>query len=280
MKKVTIKKEKVWVFTEDELRENLNLAKEEIDLILNYQRKFPELLQEGVEGFIISGDQLWEELGKPQGEYSKWFKRKIKPLFTENKDYVRLDKIVGTIKNNVEKKVERHNLTVETAKHICLSSGSDANSKSETKNIGNLVRNYFILAEKTLRNYKDWNIVRGQEKTNWNEMRNYIKDWCKNNKLDSSNNIFYIREANMINEALLNRKACEIRFDIKAKDIITRDHLNIQINQAINFLQSLNIGLLIANIPFEQRKSIIEQTCFTKYSKLKNEFESFVKKAS
>ena len=51
MKTVTINKIKVRIFEEKELREKLNMKEEDIEIVLEYQRTFPELLQEGVDGF-------------------------------------------------------------------------------------------------------------------------------------------------------------------------------------------------------------------------------------
>ena len=149
MKTKTINKVKVRIFEEDELVEKLGLSKEECDLIIQYQIKFPELLQDNVGEFVIDGDKLWNQLNKPQGEYGKWFKRKIQPLFLENVDYISVDKLVG-IKN---KKVTTQMLTLETAKQISLGTGVDNNSKKEVKAIGRLIRDYFILMEKNTRDF-------------------------------------------------------------------------------------------------------------------------------
>ena len=76
----------------------MNRTEEEWELVDQYQKTFPQLLLKDINDFIIDAEQLWNELGKPQGEYSKWFKRKIQPLFKLEKDYSRYDKLVGTIK--------------------------------------------------------------------------------------------------------------------------------------------------------------------------------------
>jgi phage anti-repressor protein len=268
MKKVTINKVKVDVFEEDELKEKLELNKEQVDLILKYQRKFPELLQ-NKQGFCINGENLWEQLGKPQGEYGKWFERKIKSLFVENTDYLRFAKLVGTIKNNNGKEVSRHMLTVETAKHIALTSGADKNSSEEIRGIGRIVRNYFILMEETLRNYEKWESVREPEKQGFNEMKRHIHDWCIRRGCDPTIELFYSREADMLNENLIGKKARDIKGYIGYDDIITRNHLTTEVNQALYELQIFNINLLDANMSFEERSRLIKMTCDNRYSHLK-----------
>ena len=58
MKTVTINKIKVRIFEEKELREKLNMKEEDIEIVLEYQRTFPELLQEGVDGFVIDTKKI------------------------------------------------------------------------------------------------------------------------------------------------------------------------------------------------------------------------------
>ena len=268
MKMVTINKIKVRVFEEDDLIQKLGLAKEKAELVLEYQRKFPELLQENNGDFIIDAENLWNQLNKPQGEYAKWFKRKIKPLFLENVDFTRYDKLVGTIKNGNGKKVERHILNVEMAKQISLMSGSDKNSSKDVRDTGRFVRDYFITMEDALRDYETWTSIREPEKDGWNIMRQYIKEWCIRNNYDETLNKFYIREANMININLTGKSANEIKTYIGFKDTITRDHLDSETNKAISELQNINISLLLADLDFKTRSSIIKTTCENKYSDL------------
>ena len=56
MKTIQRNKQKFKVFTEDELKEKLGMKQEDIQVVLEYQDKFPELLQEK-EGFCIDGEK-------------------------------------------------------------------------------------------------------------------------------------------------------------------------------------------------------------------------------
>lgn len=265
MKTVTINKTKVKIFDEKEdLVERLGLSEKEITLVMEYQRKFPELLQDNKEDFIIDGENLWNQLNNPQGEYSKWFSRKIEPMFEENKDFISVDKLVG--KKN--KAVIRHILTIDTAKQVSLMSGSDKKSSDKVRDTGKLIRDYFILMETTLRDYEKWETNRGLSKDGWNEMKPQIKLWCERNGYDSTLDIFYMREANMINKALTGFTASELNAYIGSKDNITRNHLSSELNKSIEILESTNTNLLISDLDFEFRKGVIEKVCKNKYSEL------------
>ena len=57
MKVIQRNKIKFKVFTEEELKEKLGMREEDIKVVLEYQDKFPELLQ-NKEGFCIDGEKL------------------------------------------------------------------------------------------------------------------------------------------------------------------------------------------------------------------------------
>lgn len=249
-----------------------NRTEEEWNLIDQYQNTFPQLLLKDVEGFVIDAEQLWNELSKPQGEYSKWFKRKIQPLFKLDKDYSRYDKLVGTMKNGNKKKVERHLLTLRVATHIAMSTGSDKNSNKETRKKGELVRDYFILIEQILKEYEDWTKERNPEKEGYKEMKVAIHDWCIRKGFDYLNDYFYIREANMLNVALTGQKAIDLRALKGVKDSKTRDNLDVEINKALADLQNNNMMLLANDMDFEIRQQFLENYCNRKYKYIKERF--------
>ncbi|QEK12592.1 hypothetical protein FQB35_09780 [Crassaminicella thermophila] len=47
---------KVKVFEKKELIEKLGFTEEDAKLVMKYQKTFPELLQDGVEGFVIDAE--------------------------------------------------------------------------------------------------------------------------------------------------------------------------------------------------------------------------------
>ena len=242
------------LFEKLDILNKFNRTEEEWELVDQYQKTFPQLLLKDINDFIIDAEQLWNELGKPQGEYSKWFKRKIQPLFKLEKDYSRYDKLVGTIKNGNKKKVERHFLTLRVATHIAMSTGSDKNSSENIRVKGELVRDYFILIEQILKEYEDWTKERNPEKEGYKEMKVAIHDWCIRNGFDYLNEAFYSREGNMLNMVLTGQKAIDLRFIKNVKDNQTRDNLDIEVNKALADLQNNNIMLLANNMDFNVRQ--------------------------
>lgn len=268
MKTVTINKTKVKIFEEDDLINKLNMSFEDSNLVLEYQRRFPELLQDGVVGFVISSKLLHEQLLVGR-DYSTWIKSRISKYgFIENIDFVIKSSIHlnGGIKNGKggDRKSKDYYLTLDMAKQLCM---------IEKNEIGLLTRRYFISMENTLRNYEKWSMTREPEKKNWNYMISCLEQWCKNQSFDYADKVFRTREANMINESLTGRTALELKLHIGYKDKLTREHLNCEINKAIDELQLINSSLLLANMDFETRKSIIKSTCDSKYKHLHKDYK-------
>jgi phage anti-repressor protein len=265
MKTIQINKVKVRIFEENELREKLGINKDNIDLILEYQREFPELLQDDIEGFIIDARKLHNKL-KLQKDFSDWFKTQIKNLeLEEEKSYTTLKGNCTTMrpKANIE-----YYLTLDCAKDICMTIGSSNRTNKETKEISKMVRNYFKVMEKTLRDYEKWNTVRIPERKNANIMRSKIAEWCVKNKYDV-NDGSYSREFNMINIAVTGKTALGIKLKLGYSDKQTREHLETKKNEIIDKMQEINITLLELNMSFEDRTKFIEDKCSNEYNDLK-----------
>jgi phage anti-repressor protein len=286
MKRVSINKVKVNIFEPEELIEKLGLSQKETNLILAYQREFPELLQDDVEGFVIDGEKLCNQLGVKE-DFTKWLLAKTrldskgnikwqgkleKYKCAENVDYVTewdspdarfskddIDNMAPQQRSAYKIKT-KISLTLECAKKIAMRQNNDK---------GDLVVDYFILMEKTLRNYESWIGTRKPEKSEWNNMAEELKIWCSNRGYDMDLfGSFRSREANMINKSILNLTASEIKNHIGYRDNITRNHLEERVNSAILEMELLNTRLLIADMDFEERKRIIESNCKRKYSEL------------
>lgn len=278
MKIVQINKVKVSIFQEQELKEKLGMCEKDIELVTTYQRTFPELLQDE-NGFCIDGETLCEQLGV-RDDFNNWLLREtkgkegklIKYKCIENTDFIcdwenpnakftKEDiKNMSPQQRSANKIKNKIKLTLECAKKIAM---------RQNNNKGDMVCNYFILMEKTLRNYEKWVAIRNPEKQNANAMKSHIAKWCDKNGFDKSLETFYTREFNLLNESLTGFNAQGIKNYLKYKDIQTREHLDCSINSALDFLQKLNISLLDANMSFEERTRIIKITCDTQYSDLK-----------
>lgn len=261
MKTVQINKVKVRIFEENELREKLGMSEENIKLVSTYQRTFPELLQDDAEGFVINTRTLWEKLNEG-AEYATWFKRRSSKLnLVEDVDYSSIDTTVKREKGGTTLK-EKY-VTLEVAKDIAFLSGTD---------IGKEVRDYFKLMEKTLRDYEKWCEVREPEKKNANKLKSELKKWGLKNFANCDENGLYAREFNMINKNLTGFTALEIKSQIGYIDKQTREHLTIEVNKTIDFLQEFDINLLTCGMDFDTRDKMIKQICEINYKNIKELF--------
>lgn len=267
MRTVKIKGLKVKVFEGRELKEKLNFTDDEAKLIMKYQKQFPELLQEEneVEGFVIEGRFLWEQLDKPYVYYADWMKKKVlKQKWTEKRDYITSSKKFE-VANKGYKTLDAHYFTIEMAKHVAMMENTEK---------GRLVRIYFILMEKALRKMDEYILVREPEKLGYKELCKQLNNnYRSTHEGKEPNKFIYSNEADMINVILLGKKAKKIRGILGYKDNVTREHLNIEVNKALYELQMLDSSLIIANIDYQQRKAIVESTCKVKFNNLELEID-------
>lgn len=267
------------VFERSDIVNKFNKTEKEWELIDKYQKTFPQLLINDTDDFVIDGEILCKELGV-KDNFNTWLLgetrrdskgrlksqgKLIKYKCQENKDYIIKNLALGN------PKVKKHGgnnkiiitLTLKTAKKIAMRQNNDN---------GDLVCDYFILIEKILKEYETWTLIREPEKQGFNKMKKYISEWCKKRGYDSSNNYFYIREANLLNESLTGLRAIDIRIKKQVEDNQTRNNLDYTVNNILATLQEINISLLIADMDFDKRKEIIKNTCNSQYSHIKELF--------
>ncbi|MBZ9693412.1 MULTISPECIES: antA/AntB antirepressor family protein [unclassified Clostridium] len=266
MKTIQRNKIKFKIFEEDELKYQLKMREEDMVIVLNYQDKFPELMIENGDGFCIDARLLHKNLvenskdNKTGDRFSQWIKRRInKYSFKENEDYITFHNFVNRENTNLKSKTNEYKLTLEMAKQLAM---------IENNKLGLLCRKYFILMEKTLKNYEEWSKIREPEKEQAKVMKKSIQDWCNRNQYDSTLEIFYTREFNMLNESLTGELASGLRIINECKDNSTRNHLDKDTNDALLKLQEFNIQLLNADMSFEERTKLIKNLCRNKYSNL------------
>lgn len=265
MKTKIIKGIKYDMFERDDIINKLNRSEKDWELVDKYQTTFPELTKNS-EGFCISTKELHKQLSVGR-DFSTWIKgRMTKYNFIENEDFVVRSLIHqnGGIKNKGgDRKSVDYLVSIDMAKQLCM---------IENNELGNIVRKYFIIMEKSLRDYLVWINVREPEKKNWNYMIECLKVWSKNKipDFDETNDLKFIRirEANMLNVCLTGMTASELQKYKDMKDDITRDHLDKDINSAMDSLQTINSSLLLGNLDFESRKQIIKTTCENKFKEL------------
>ena len=272
--------------TKKELIERLGATEEEAKIVVQYEGLFPELLDEE-EGFKINSETLWEKLNKPQGNYRNFKERKIADRFTEDIDYevkwTKDNKIISTDKNvrglNVDNIKQMNGagykqvmyLTMDCAKNIAMMTNND---------IGKLVRKNFIICERLLRKNIDWINVRLPQKESYKQMSEEIdKQFQQLHNGKHPQNFIYSNEANMINKELLGKAAKDINeFFNSENNGLTRNHLTIEMNQAIHDLQIMNMGFIMSGLVYEQRKQFIRKIVDNKYDYLRNKLNEEYKK--
>ena len=264
MKTIQRNKIKFKVFTEEELKEKLGMKQEDIQVVLEYQDKFPELLQEK-EGFCIDAEKLHRQLGLKKA-FTTWIKqytdKNNKYNFSIDKDFSfsLQGKVQKEGNREIKRQIKIYTLTIDVAKHICLLTGTKE---------AEMIRKYFIIIEKTLRNYEEWDKVRNPQRENANKLKSELKSWAIKNFMDYDSNGIYSREFNMLNVSLTGKTALEIKSYIGFKDKQTREHLEIEINKALDFIQTFDINLIKLNKSFEDRQEMIKQICDITYPNLK-----------
>lgn len=241
------------------------MSEEETSLVMEYQRSFPELLQDS-EGFCIDGRKLYKNLGynESQENFTRWIKKHIERLgLIEGINYKSLMTDCTTMR---PKGLSNYTLTIEDTKQICMVVGCMSKVNKETKMLSSICRKYFILIEKTLRKHKEWLCTRTEEKSNYNEMEKSIQDWCIRKGYDEKDRAFYTREINSINTFLTGYNAQGLRNVHGCDNNITRDFLDTETNSVLNSLQQYNIDLLDSDMGFEERMKLIKKKCENKYS--------------
>ena len=264
MKVIQRNKIKFKVFTEEELKEKLGMREEDIQVVLEYQDKFPELLQEK-EGFCIDAEKLHKQLGLKKA-FTTWIKQytdknnKYNFLIDKDFSFSLQGKVQKEGNREIKRQVKIYTLTIDIAKHICLLTGTKE---------AEMIRKYFIIIEKTLRNYEEWDKVRNPQRENANKLKSELKLWAIRNHFDADYNGLYSREFNLLNVCLTGLTALEIKSYIGFTDKQTREHLEIEINKALDFIQTFDINLIKLNKSFEDRSEMIKQICDITYPNLK-----------
>lgn len=263
MKKVKINGVSVKVFEKKDLKK-LQLNNEQVKLIMQYQKQFPELLQD-VEGFVIDSRNLWTQLDEPYGQFNKWADNKIiKKGFINDVDYISMDKIVQ--RENGGNKSKEYTLTVDCAKNVCMMENTEA---------GRIVREYFILIEKVMKDWIEWMGEREPQKEGYNLLSATLHSTYK---LTHENNEpkthVYSIEANMLDKALFGRNSKQMKtyLGIESDDAL-REHLGVEANKALRFLQDYDRELIMALDDYKERKRRIELTCKTRFAYLSTRVE-------
>lgn len=252
-------------FTISFLKNNLGMNEVDTELVMEAQRKFPSIMIEDREGLCVNARTLWQELGKPHGEFNKWIERKLlNQNYRENKDFSKSDRFVEV--GNLKRPQVDYALTLNCAKKIAM---------RENTVYGDLICDYFIKLEKAIKDGIEWEKLRFPQKQGYKEMckiidANYLET---HPDIKKAPNYVYSNEANMINKALLGYSAKKLKtiLEVEQKDA-TRDNLQLECNKALLELQILNGSLILNKMDYKARKVMVENTCKIRFSDLRNRF--------
>lgn len=219
-------------FSRKEL-ERLNCSEEEVDLVLKYQKKLPILVGNNtLEKFSVDARLLWEQLDKPQGDFSHWVKRKIVDKiikgtkvksFVESIDFISFDKTVEAENTNITTK--EYSLTIDCAKNVSMMENTES---------GSLCRTYFILIEDIVVRNKEWLAVRDPEKEEYKKMSAEVDAWCLRIWHHHASRSEYAVEADMLNTIVTGKTSQQLKseYGVASNDLI-RDYLKKEHNEEL-----------------------------------------------
>lgn len=233
-------------FTKKQL-ERIGCSNEDIELVLDYQKKLPVLINnDGVEKFCVNARELHEEF-KLKRKYSDWIRKNAIECeeYEEGKDYV-----ISPAGDCI--------LTVDLAKEIAMFTGRNSQASYEVKQMSRMVRRYFILMEKIVKDNIDWEETRYYERTHYRPMCEALSNFIQRNTGRSGDGYDFALEANRLNIIATGNRAQSLKnyFGIQTNEL-TRDSLEKEYNEKISFLQDQNILLLGMNMPIQDRLKML-----------------------
>jgi phage anti-repressor protein len=256
-------------FTRKELK-RLDCTEDEIELILTYQKKLPILNEyDSINELPINARFLWEQLGKPQGDFSHWVNRKIIgktvkgtkcKMFSENIDFISFDKTVEA--ENTIITTKEYSLSIDCAKNVSMMENTES---------GILVREYFILMEKTVAKNKEWLAIRDPEKVEYKKMSAEVDAWCYRIWHHNASRSEYAVEADMLNTITSGKTSQQLKlqYGVASNDLI-RDYLKVEHNEELLFLEQQNQVLLLMDMGFTERKNMLTKMYEVKFKNTVN----------
>ena len=264
-------------FTKRQLLDQCGFTAEEAQMILDYQKKLPILVEnDNMNEFCINARDLHKEL-KVKTQFSKWIKSNLKTGDAiENTDYK-----IGLFKGNISVSFEEYGsftpqklsslgisteyfLTIEMSKEIAMYTGTALHASNELKATSKMVRRYFILMEKAVKKNIEWELIRHPLREGYKAMQKALNGYMNRMIQKDADDWDYRIEADALNIIATGFPAKEIRLFVGCKDNVTRDSLTATYNEYLMKLQEWNILFLGMNLNRYER-----------YLKLKESFDIF-----
>lgn len=244
-------------FTRRQLVEQCGFTSEETQIILDYQKELPILLEDN-DTWINSKD-LWRQLCV-KDKYSDWIKTQIKTFeLVEDISYITTS-VQTEIANNGRKSITEYYIKIETAKSIAIIIGyKGGNVSSELKRKSRLAHKYFILMEEAVKRNLTWELIRNPLREGYKAMQKALDEYMLRMIQRNADKWDYCIEADALNIIATGFKAQEIRNYVGCKDNVTRDSLTTTYNEYLLKLQELNVIYLgMAMNRYERYKMLKE----------------------
>ena len=242
-------------FKKNEL-ERLCCTKEEIELVLEYQKRFPVILdnENNMEKFCIDARELYKGIiqSDDMSNFSRWMKRALNNYrFAENVDFSMI-RPIGLIKHFGEggdAKSVNYTLSLDMAKQLAMVDKRDS---------GFSARRYFILMEDIVKRNKEWLEVRFPERKEYKDMCTKLSEYIERTFKREADKYDFAREANIINTIATGASAQSIRNYLGVMDNdLTRDSLEKEYNERLAFLQKQNMIYLGMNFSIYDRVQML-----------------------
>lgn len=177
-------------------------------------------------------------------QFTDWIKDQIHILqLKRGRDYAVL--LPEELNRSGGRPTEEYVVSLDVSKHIAMMSQTD---------MGYKIREYFILAEKTLKQLLDWEENRARTKLTFPKMSTALKE-SREDQGKETEFYHYSTEADLLNRIILGMtsKQYKLLHNLNSDEAL-RDRLNEMELRAFEDLQQFNVCLLSIQTPFEQRK--------------------------
>jgi phage anti-repressor protein len=243
-------------FSKKEL-ERIGCTEEEIELVMEYQRKLPFPNND----FEMSARVLHSNLGVGR-EFSAWITGRIKKYgFVEHTDYEiyyeTSDSKSGDVDFTEFSKQQLSAMGIKKEYYITLTMAKEL-CTIENNAIGKLARKYFILMEKIVIDNKEWLAIRDPEKEEYKKMCSEVDQWCFRIWHHYASRSEYAVEADMLNCIVTGKTSQQLKseYGVSSNDLI-RDYLKKEHNEELLFLEQQNQVLLLMDMGFTERKNML-----------------------
>ena len=243
-------------FTRKEL-ERIGRTEEEIDLVMEYQKKLPFPDND----FEMSARTLHDNLNVGR-EFSSWIIGRIKKYnFSEHSDYeiryVSSDTKLGDADFSMYSKQQLSAMGVKKEYYITLTMAKEL-CTIENNDIGRLARRYFSLMEDIVLQTKEWLAIRDPEKVEYKKRSAEVDAWCFLIWHHHASRSEYAVEADMLNMIVTSKTSQQLKseYGVASNDMI-RDYLKKEHNEELLFLEQQNQVLLLMDMGFTERKNML-----------------------